>query len=171
MLLYHLSLEVDNIIKLFSPQIPNEIFALEDGEDLTIPRICVSKSIEGCCSAAPWGGYGFENEFEDSNEIMIRVYEFDSCDIEEQNLITSKELYEKDLVRDSNYTEEYWIINQSIKPKKSYLINIKDCDYEEECVDNISFKDLKHCEEVEEDYENCINGTFIIIKNIKYSII
>ena len=71
-----------------------------------------------------WGGYNIESFLEDNNYIL-RVYEFEENDTDKYNLITPNYLYEKDLVRDAVIHDEYWILNQNLKPSKIYNIEIE----------------------------------------------
>ena len=93
MKLYHVNLEVGNIIKEFDPKIP--LIRLRDGsENFSIPRICLSASLNGCLSAVYWGGASFEDIFIDCDlSVPIRVYEFDTDDIDDNNLVTPEYLY------------------------------------------------------------------------------
>lgn len=122
MKLYRVEKINENIKEEFSPMIPKNV--LSGGiEDSTIPRICVSNTIEGCLGSVTWGGYNIETYLED-NKNTIRVYEFKLSDINKNNLITPEYLYEKDLVRDAVIHDEYWIINQKIIPSKVYNLKI-----------------------------------------------
>ena len=164
---YHISLDLENDIKAFKPTIPNEEIRLCN-EDSTTPRICVSNSIEGCLSAVPWGGIDFENQF-DTDHIVFKVYEFEPKDILNGNLIKPDYLYKEDLVRDAKFTGEHWIVNQELKPIKSYLAIVNINDYEETSEDDISFEELKRCEEEGLDYEDYIDGCFTIINLFKFT--
>lgn len=168
MKLYHVSLNLENINE-FIPRIPSEEVMVE-GEDSVTPRICLGKNIRGCLTAVPWGGNTFEELFFDNiTSQIIRVYEFDSEDIAEENLISSEELYRSDRVRDSEISGEVWVINQSLKPKKSYLIQIND--YSEGSEDDISYEDLVNFNEDEDDYDDILNGCFTTVEAIQYDII
>lgn len=162
MKLYHINLEVGNIIKKFKPKIP--LIRLRDGsEDSSIPRICLSASLNGCLSAVYWGGASFEDIFIDYGlSIPIRVYEFDTDDIEYNNLITPEYLYKTDKVRDAMINQEYWVINQTLQPRKTYVIKINS--YKEGCEDDISYEDLEYCNNNNEDIEDYINGVFTTIQ-------
>lgn len=103
---------------MFSPRIPMEIMK---GEDTSIKRICTSTTLEGCLGSAPWGGSLLLNLNEN---VIFKVYKFDINDIEEGNLITAKELYEKALVDDALLYNEHWIVNQDIKPCEVFYIKI-----------------------------------------------
>ena len=162
MKLYNVNLEVGNIIKKFEPKIP--LIRLRDGsEDSLVPRICLSSSLNGCLSAVYWGGASFEDIVIDYGiSVPIRVYEFDTDDIENNNLITPEYLYKSDKVRDAMINQEYWVINQTLKPRKTYVIKINN--YKEGCEDDISYEDLEYCNNNDEDIEDYINGVFITIQ-------
>lgn len=168
MKLFHLSLDL-NIIKEFVPRIPSENVMVEN-EDYVTPRICLGKTIRGCLTAVPWGGNTFEELFFDNMvSQLIRVYEFDSDDIVKGNLISSEDLYQSDKVRDSEISGEVWAINQSLKPTNTYVIQITD--YEEGCVDDIKYDDMKNFNEEEDDMEDIINGCFTTVESIRYNIL
>lgn len=169
MKLYHVSLDVGDIKKEFMPQIPESRMV---GEDNKIPRICLSSSVEGCCSATLWGGSSFEDLFwEYKQHAPIRVYEFDINDIKDGNLITPDYLYKTDKVRDAKINNEYWVINQNLKPINTYLINVKD--YTEYLEEDISYKDKKYCinNDVGKDvWQRYTNGVFTVLK-LNYDIL
>lgn len=135
---YHISLEVDNQIEEFAPKLPSAIYKEEDA---SIPRICLSESIEGCLSGFPAGGRKLEGVvaehhslFEDLNpnlnegdtfmdySLLFRVYEFEKSDIQEGNLIETEDLLLNGYVMDADSSEEVWVINQNLKPVKTYLV-------------------------------------------------
>lgn len=102
MLLYHVSIEVENKIKTFIPRVPND--QNNTLEDNTIERICFAPSILQAISASP---------NKNINE-TIMVFTIDHDSIPKENLITPEYLYENNLVYDAIYHEEYWVINQSL---------------------------------------------------------
>jgi len=165
MKLFHLSLDL-NITKEFTPRVPNEDVMVES-EDNTTPRICLGKTIRGCLTAVPWGGNTFEELFFDNAvSQLIRVYEIDSDDIAKENIISSEELYQSDKVRDAEISGEIWVVNQNLKPKKTYVIQVTD--YEEGCADDIKYEDLQNFNEDEDDYDDIMNGCFTTVESIKY---
>lgn len=118
---YHVSLDTSCIVEEFTPRIPNEQSRIE-GEDRQIPRICVAKSIEDCLTGFPEGGY----QLEGNCPLLVRIYEFDAHNIPKENVVRAPELFLKNLVPDAWVTGEHWILNQSIRPSRSYLIQIKE---------------------------------------------
>lgn len=175
MILYHVCFAEFSEGDIFSPRVPNIRCAHEDN---IIPRICLSSSISGCISAVPWGGLGFESTFIETSKgyrsYPIKVYEFDTEDIHEGNLITPKELYEKDWVRDALINDEYWIINQNLKPRKTYFIGV--ANYEEIPHDCISYENLSKINELEErnidyDYDDFTEGSYTSISIDDYTVL
>lgn len=163
MILYRMELLEGEEIKEFEPRIPKSI--LKD-EDETIERICLSNSLNGCLTSAPWGGINFENL---SINTIFRVYEFDSNDVQEGNLIYPGELYEKDLVIDAEITGEHWVVNQNLKPTKVYYMKIDN--YAEEGESLISYQDLLKEDEEDFDMEDYIQGSIISISILESRII
>lgn len=121
LMFYHVSMDTSDIVETFTPRIPTEQSRIE-GEDRSVPRICVAKSIEDCLTGFPEGGY----KLEQNCPLLIRVYEFEEADIPKENIIRAPELFLNNIVPDAWITGEHWIINQSIQPKQSYLIQIKE---------------------------------------------
>lgn len=121
---YHISLDVDNVINEFIPRVPEMRYP---GEDSSIQRIALSTSIDGCLSAVPWGGRKLENistgifdMTEEEIHCIFRVYEFEYNQFEKNNFISTDELLKEGLVMDANNSDECWVINQSLKPLKTY---------------------------------------------------
>lgn len=174
MKLYNVCLPEDLNVSIFTPRIPDY---RARNEDNIIPRICLSSSLSGCVSAVVWGGANFDNMIIDlgleTKSYPIKVYEFNSSDIEDGNLVHPEELYEKDLVRDAIVNQEYWVVNQDLKPKKVYYISIKD--FIEEVHDDISFKNLQEIDRLDSlnepyEYDDYLEGCFtkIIIEDFEY---
>lgn len=163
--LYHLSLDVDQIIE-FMPRVPESIMCDEDD---TIERICLSDSIEKALSAAPWGGAALFDIFICGDfSRLIRVYEF-IIDEDNNSLISPEELYRKGLVPDAMLSNEYWY-TEKLRPSKSYLIEISY--YDEEMMDIINYENYK--EIMNDDSLNVshfIDGSFTNIIDVKYSIV
>lgn len=165
MKLYHVSPELD-IIPEFVPRIPSEIAV---GEDIMEERICVSNTIEGCFSSAPWGGVALEytlyNEELEENRKLFRVYEFDTSYIYSGHIMTPKELWMYDYVSDAIYKGEHWILEN--EPYSStYLIEVTD--WEESCQDLLSYKDELAIANGE-DYEYVWDGSCTtVIESLTY---
>lgn len=117
---YHVSRNTSSVIQEFTPRIPLFEQRIE-GEDDTIPRICVAKSIEDCLSAMPDGGYHLQGA---KTPIRFRVYEFQDTRILSKNILTSTDLYLSKLVLDAWITGEHWILQQKVQPSKVYDIEV-----------------------------------------------
>lgn len=125
-MLYHISLRFWERVEEFKPRIPKGRLDCV-GEDATIPRICLSDSLEGCLTGVPWGGYNLINDppYKAVGFMAIaRLYEFDKSKIIEENLLSPKQI--KKFVPDSEISREYWVTNQEIIPEKSCVIVLKD---------------------------------------------
>lgn len=169
MKLYHASLNLD-YIPMFYPRVPEDRHFAEDN---SIPRICLSSSIEGCLSAAPWGGSNFDIRIDIGNNSskLIRIYEFDTKFIKKRNILTPTYLYKNDLVRDAVINNEYWVINQNIEPSDSYLIKVTcyDNNYVE---DDVEYKYVKMYEDnLIDTLEDYVEGAFTVIKDVEYVIV
>lgn len=121
LMFYHVSMDTSDIVDVFTPRIPTEQSRIE-GEDRTVPRICVAKTIEDCLTGFPEGGYKLEGNC----PMLIRVYEFEEDDIVKENVVKAAELFLANIVPDAWITGEHWVINQNIKPKQHYLIQIRE---------------------------------------------
>lgn len=163
MVLYRMELLEGEAIKEFVPCIPKSILY---GEDEETKRICLSNSLDGCLTSAPWGGVQFEDL---SINTIFRVYEFDTNDIQEGNLIYPEELYRKDLVVDAEITGEHWVVNQSLKPTKVYYIKIDSYHEEGECL--LSYEDSLKADDEDFDVEDNIQGSIVSISILKSQII
>ena len=125
MKLFHISRDV-NLIERFTPRIPKYANKIEAKES----RICMSDSIEGCISATEqWLSKIINNNtivYDEFTEVM--VYEFDTNDILDYNLITPEVLKIDKNVFDADLLKEHWIINQEIIPRQNYLIKLLSAD-------------------------------------------
>lgn len=158
---YHISLDTDNVIKEFMPRVPAMRYP---GEDSSIQRIALSTSIEGCLSAVPWGGRKLENisagifdMTEEEIHCIFRVYEFEDTEFEINNFLSTGELLKEGLVMDANNSDECWVINQSLKPTKSYIVVLMN--YDESFTDIFS-KDFYLLSD--DDLENLFLEDFLI---------
>jgi len=125
-MLYHISLKFWRKIEMFSPRIPKGCLNGVN-ENNTIPRICLSDSVENCLTAASWGGSNLINDppYKENELIAIaRIYKFDCRKIKRKNLLLPCQI--KKYVPDSLISHEHWVINQNISPKKSYVIILRD---------------------------------------------
>lgn len=168
--LYHASFNCD-YINIFKPQIPKNRHSYED---FKIPRICLSNSIEGCLTGMPNGGISLSDMCYEEGSNLLRIYEFNKDKIISENILYPNQLYKKDLVRDALISQEHWVVKQFLTPIKSYLIKI--IEYEECCIENMSYKDYSKGIGIEKkqgyyNWENVINEHLIAIKNLIYEIV
>ena len=111
------------IIDVFTPRIPISRMCYEDA---ITPRICLSTSLEGCFSAAPWGGEGLDIN---PKSVVYRIYEFDDTNIPPKNIVTTEYLTgmysiidEEPLVPDAEFTNEVWVVNKDLQPDNIYYV-------------------------------------------------
>lgn len=134
MILYHLTADLNHNGKFFK-RIPDkdilhrEILYNEKEnmfehwiENDSIPRICVSTSVEGCASAMPYGGMRFKDLVETQSRIF-KLFKIDTDKLKLNNYVWDWEyIYRKDYVRDSLHTDEYWILKDFTIPKEDTFI-------------------------------------------------
>lgn len=112
----------------FLPRIPS--CRHKEHEDDCTKRVSVGRTIEDCLTAIPNGG----GEFDRLNLFLrgyYRVFRIDTekLQIPTDLIITSDELYEKDLVRDSGETGEHWILTEFHVPEEdTFLIHVTNWD-------------------------------------------
>lgn len=115
--LYHISFDIDERIKVFTPRIPDTAGV---GEDKTIKRICLADSVEHCLQAISPA----QRDVEVGS--LFYLYEFS---IPRNNLICLEELYAKNLVPDATENNEFWC-TKDLYPTDCKLCRIKDFSYE-----------------------------------------
>ncbi len=161
MKLYHISkCKINN--KIFSPQIPKYHNELENS---TVHRICVSDSIEGCVSSINrWIGKFRNNIIEFDSFTEAWVYEFDTSDIKPENILTPKFIKDNYFIFDAPFTNEHWIIGQTVTPREEYLIKIQTSEYKDTTFKH-THKEIERLKQI-----NKYNITFTIrrFKNIEY---
>ena len=172
--LYHVSPNT-NIIETFYPRVPDSVMLGENG---TEDRICVSDTLDGCFSSAPWGGNIFEDtmlsvdengDYDEEKETgrYFRVYEFSTKGIYTGHIRFPIELHFFDYVQDAKIKGEYWLTE--IQPYvRTYLIYVTDWD--EGVEDLISYweeKDLNNGIPYEEAWEGRVTT---YIDNLKYTV-
>lgn len=119
---YHVSTDLHHL-GIFEPRIPSCRHRFEDN---SIPRISVSPTIADCFTSLPNSGTHLD-ELNASRSGLYAVFRIDTdfLGIDSKNIITSEELYEKDLVRDADETSEHWITSPFIVPNEcKYLIKV-----------------------------------------------
>ena len=122
MKMYHISLDIFKNIEVFVPRIPESRLK---NEDSTIPRVCISNSLENCLTGLTYMSKYYKRITDDSEtnfslfdgdcSRILKVYEFEV----ENNLISFKELHNRNLVPDAMITEEYWSLTE-LTPTNSY---------------------------------------------------
>lgn len=171
-MLYHVSTDTSRVIPIFIPRIPNKNQRME-GENETIPRICVAKSIEDCLTAMPNGGYFLTSEHKPKR---IRVYEFDEEVVQEGNLIKPTDLYFSEYVLDAWVTGEYWVVGQNLVPTRVYDIELEkvkvvDAPYVHPDDFKIALKEFDYPESILDELEEQANQSVARVTELKYRII
>jgi len=159
---------------IFEPRIPENRH--KQAEDELSPRVCVCPTIEDCLSSIPNGGGLLENLY-----IYLRSYflvfriDTEKLKIAPSSIISSKELFEKDLVRDAEMTDEHWITVPFTVPDEDKFI-IQLLNYEEEPYDIVPYSIYKIADEkFEGNYITAYEKTYneftpcsVKIKHIKF---
>lgn len=127
--------------KKFTPRVPN---LRDKNEDSNINRVCFSNDIRKCLNAMPEGddygyyitrglekktlGYGSKGQIQDRFRIpaIFDVFEIDTKNIDNSNIITPIELKEKGLVMDSLENSEYWLLGEPINLLRTKTIRYID---------------------------------------------
>lgn len=164
MMMYHISKE--RVTTGFVPRVPE---IRMDGEDETIPRICVCDSVEGCFSAIPNGGGRLEDlQFETQG--FYYLYTFDISSFQTEDVVTAKTLFEKVLVDDAYLNGEHWLLKEAI-PIKEELIWLYE--WEETSEDLHPYEVLRLLDDgwdLEEAYETALpdfNGEIPFMTSIR----
>lgn len=134
--LFHISRyrEGEGAIQEFVPRIPRNRM---EGENDSLPRICVSDNLNGCFTATSNPSYEMYSYQRESSHCpyqqmshmdilleknqsgqMYRVYHFD---MDETEVVTPKELHEKGWVPDALETNEHWITANRKPDRISYI--------------------------------------------------
>lgn len=172
-LFYHISSDLHHNGE-FTPRIPS---TRAKNEDTTLPRICVSRTIEGAVSAIPGGGTRLD-ELITANDGFLKLFIFDSdvLDLNDDNMIDSDTLYEKGLVHDAIITDEYWITVPVTVPESHQQIIIP-FEWDEEVYDVIPYHIVqlseteKYDDDIESAYYDIMNDNIpnvIAIVNFQY---
>ncbi|PLS19289.1 hypothetical protein CVD28_02430 [Bacillus sp. M6-12] len=133
---YHASTDLQHNGE-FIPRIPD--CRHQDQEDSVTPRISVAPSIEDCLTAIPNGG-GRLDELNIQLRGYYLIYKIDTekLGISEKDMILSDVLYEKDLVRDAEITNEVWITTPFVVPEEDRFF-IKLISWEETAKDIVPY--------------------------------
>lgn len=108
MKLYHVSYDRIPEFELRIPQ--NRL----PGEDSSIPRICLSTSIERCINAKPSQGQALYIAQQFRLRTALYIYEFDSSDIPADKLIRPDKLRRQFGVLDARVNGEHWLLDCTI---------------------------------------------------------
>lgn len=120
---YHVSTDLKHN-GVFQPRVPSSRH--QDAEDDKTPRVSVGLTIDDCFTAIPGGG-GRLDELNVERRGYYLVYKIDTekLGIKSEHIVSSDELYEKDLVRDANFTNEHWITVPFTVPKEdAFMIRL-----------------------------------------------
>ena len=107
---FHVSLSPLHEGKVFKPRVPEYLELTKQGkddpyyEDMEIPRVCFSPSIEGAIHAITAGFKRIETA---GKELYVYIPE---KPIDQYKHMTNKEIVDKKLVFDAKYTKECWIL-------------------------------------------------------------
>lgn len=101
MKLYNVTFDLDDTRKILVPTIPK---SAASNENKTIPRVCLTDSIEHCIQAiAP-----YNRDIRVGAKIIVREIDIDHLD--QDKLITPYDLYKQEWVPDALENEEYWYL-------------------------------------------------------------
>lgn len=169
---YHVSKDLSQVISVFEPRIPRSENRM-DGENDSIPRICLAKSLEDCLSAMPEGGYALEDSEEPH---YIRLYLFDEEQIQPENIMSSTELYFSGYVQDAWVTGEYWVVEQSLVPTRILDIQINeieviDAPYVSPEAFNAAFLKAGDPEEILDELEENSTESVARVTKLEYEIV
>lgn len=120
---YHLSTNIYHE-GIFEPRIP--LIRHRDQEDDSISRISVAPTIEDCLTAIPNGGYLLDGlNLQQRGYFLIFKIDTEKLGIGNEHIVQTKTLYEQDLVRDADVTNEVWITTPFKVPEEDrFLINL-----------------------------------------------
>lgn len=122
---YHVSTELQHD-GVFIPRIPD--IRHKQQEDASIERVSVAPTIEDCFTAIPNGGGRLDelNMMQRGYYLIVKV-DTEKLGIQKKNIFESDELYEKDWVRDANFTNEVWITTPfKVEQEDMFLIRLEE---------------------------------------------
>jgi hypothetical protein len=141
---YHVSTSINHSGE-FEPRIPQHRH--QGAEDDQTPRISVAPSIEECLSAIPNGGSRLDElNVEQKGLYLIFKIDTEELGIEEKDIIGPRHLYENDMVRDAENTNEHWIMKKFTVPDSSRFL-IKLIVWDEYAQDVVPYSIYKIAEE------------------------
>lgn len=159
---------------VFEPRIPS--CRHQDQEDDKTLRISMTPTLEDCLTAIPNGGMNLEQlNMEQRGMYLLITIDTEKLGISEDDIITSVTLYEKDLVRDADITNEVWITKGFQVPKEDMQI-IRVTDWQEVAHDIIPYSIIQIADEkYEDDYLTAYQDIYddfvpcsIGIENVQY---
>lgn len=113
MKLYHLSTDLNEPrVKTFVPRIPD----VNNGEDRTIPRVCLSDNLIGCIQAI----VGYSSLVSDRG--IFRLYEIETSKLQETRIVHPETVFSKYGVVDALENREYWYLDSITMKSKDYKI-------------------------------------------------
>lgn len=147
---YYVQRCYESIIEEFIPRVPESRMI---GENASIPRICLSKTIEGCINATPWGysQISYRSPYE-----VFRLYSFDETKIPINNILDTRAIYNCGYVDDVIFTKEVWIMNQNLIPDSISYFKI--VQFEDINVDIVPFKHKKNNYSFNESYFSMVRN-------------
>lgn len=112
---YHITTDLDHK-GLFEPRIPKYMFEFENK---TVPRICVSDSIQGCLSAFP-----DKDALGEDQPRYIKVFEInvEELNLTPEDIISPEFLYKSGYLDDALITNEHWITKSFQVPTEKQAI-------------------------------------------------
>lgn len=117
--LYHVTLDLDHP-GVFEARVPKSRMKSEDN---TIPRICVSDTVEGCLTSTPFGShYLDESLMENSDLIKIFVIDTEKLGLLSSDILSPSELYQDGKVDDAMLTNEHWILRNITVPEEDHMV-------------------------------------------------
>lgn len=136
---FHIAPVNDSEVELFELRVPNTIMR---GEDNTVGRICVGRTIHDCIKAHPHSFYNLTNKVDENPDATFSDYEdwmasftvqleskkrfllykVYTLEVSESDLIGPAELQEKGLVPDALFTQEHWLMKETPPVSIQYLI-------------------------------------------------
>lgn len=120
MKLYHLSTDLNEPrVKTFIPRIP----VVNDYEDTTIPRVCLSDNLIGCIQAI----VGYSELLSDKG--IFRLYEVETSKLQETRIVHPETVFSKYGVGDALENREYWYLDSVTMKSKDYKIISYKWDY------------------------------------------
>lgn len=105
-------------------RVPNNRF--HGGEDETKPRVCVAPTIADCLTAIPGGGMRLDElNISQRGYYLVMTINTEKLGIRDEDIMTTEVLYEQDLVRDADITNEVWITTSfQVPPEDMEVIQL-----------------------------------------------